>query len=331
MAQLPIDMRGSNPRKGDAKGIQVECVLMEERTLLPGQSLSLPVKVSQRVAIGQSLMASTSNIEGIAIGLEGAATCPGDGTDKAFVYAHNVTEYGIDLPAQQPIAHGEVLGGHLYATVDGNSGDITHVEDGHPATRKHKFSSFKWLPLHRIKVIILFCGIGGVERGLRQAWDKFGLSFQVVLAIDCDEKVIKIHQETFPDIPVVQHRLGVSYEKTERVIAKYVPREEWWKTYWHASPSCVEGSTANILHQDVKRFSKLTKWVVILLRRARPGMWTLEQIPRIRRYIERMTPFVEVLQMRDYIASTADRKRLIAAKRPLKLDKLTEKEYRKKL
>ena len=56
----------------------------------------------------------------------------------------------------------------------------------------------------------------------------------------------------------------------------------------------------------------------------------MEQIPVIARYVMLETPYAEVLNMREFTAQTSDRKRLIASKRDLKLQKLSAEEYKEK-
>ncbi|EGB04300.1 hypothetical protein AURANDRAFT_67346 [Aureococcus anophagefferens] len=179
-------------------------------------------------------------------------------------------------------------------------------------------------------VTVFYSGIGGFDKGLQRAWEKHGAAFKVVLAIDNCELSNEIHQNTFPGVTVVNHILGKSFKTTMDLISEYVPREQWSSMYWHASPSCIEGSTANMQKRNVKEFVKLTLWTLSLMRQCRPGMWTLEQIPVIARYVMLETPYAEVLNMREFTAQTSDRKRLIASKRDLKLQKLSAEEYKEK-
>ena len=58
--------------------------------------------------------------------------------------------------------------------------------------------------------------------GIKDAFEQYGTSFRVVLAIDNDERTIDVHRLTFPNILVVKHRLGESYQKTIGVISRYV-------------------------------------------------------------------------------------------------------------
>ncbi|EGB02299.1 hypothetical protein AURANDRAFT_69008, partial [Aureococcus anophagefferens] len=124
--------------------------------------------------------------------------------------------------------------------------------------------------------------------------------------------------------------VSTSMKATMDLISEYIPREQWSSMYWHASPSCIEGSTANMQKRNVKEFVKLTLWTLSLMKQCRPGMWTLEQIPVIARYVMLETPYAEVLNMREFTAQTSDRKRLIASKRDLKLQKLSAEEYKEK-
>lgn len=211
--------------------------------LAPGQEISLRVDIGQPLAKTQILQAIKSEIAQVDCCTESAYVCTGDGSNQAMVAMLNTSQTGLRLSRGAPVCWAEVVDGCIHATADQETGELTHVDDplandfDLPPVPEHRFSRLEWLPMCSIKVVILFSGIGGVEMGLREAQTKYGLSFRVVLAIDINDQANGIHRETFPDTPVVKHKLGVSYDATLKVIEKYLPREEWWLSYWHASPS----------------------------------------------------------------------------------------------
>ena len=100
--------------------------------------------------------------------------------------------------------------------------------------------------------------------GLKKAQDLYGVASRVVLTIDNSEEANEVYQKTFPGVAVVQHKLGVAFADTRKVIAKYGPESEWKSMYWHCSPSCVEGSTVNILQRNMTECCRLTKWIIVL-------------------------------------------------------------------
>ena len=142
--------------------------------------------------------------------------------------------------------------------------------------------------------------------GLQAAWEKYGAAFKVVLAIDNCELSNRIHRDTFPGVVTVKHELGKSWKATMNLIRVYVPEERWPSMYWHSSPSCLQGSTANMKGKNMKEFVKLTKWTLSLMKKCKPGMWTMEQIPVIFRYVALETPHAEVMNMREFTAQTLD-------------------------
>ncbi|EGB04303.1 hypothetical protein AURANDRAFT_67350, partial [Aureococcus anophagefferens] len=246
----------------------------------------------------------------------------GDGTRHGQTYVKNTHQnLPIRIERGQELGETNVISGVVTGSADSRTGEVFHLDDDatkqvaeRASSVEHKFSKLKWLPLTFIQVIVFYSGIGGFDKGLQRAWEKHGAAFKVVLAIDNCELSNEIHRNTFPGVTVVNHILGKSFKATMDLISEYIPREQWSSMYWHASPSCIEGSTANMQKRNVKEFVKLTLWTLSLMKQCRPGMWTLEQIPVIARYVMLETPYAEVLNMREFTAQTSDRKRLIASK-----------------
>ena len=75
-----------------------------------------------------------------------------------------------------------------------------------------------------------------------------------------------------------------------------------------------------------------SRWVIELIRRAKPGRWTLEQIPRIVRYIERLVKpgCASIVDFQKLAALSSLRRRFVASDRKLKLEHMEPREYAKK-
>jgi transposase InsO family protein len=277
--------------------------------------------------------------------------CSGDGTSKGLVYVKSESSAGIQIAAGQELGSADVIGGALRGNASSASGELVDVDDylnsgtgmltavdDDQAARamaqvtkiEHKFAKLEWLPLTYISTAIFFSGIGGFDIGLQMAFELYGASFKIRLAVDNDEEANGVHERTFPGVLVVKHTLGVSYKKTQDMIAKYVPREEWKHMYWHGSPSCVDGSTVNLLRRDMRKCCKLTEWTVRLFTKCRPRLWTLEQIRPLYKYLSLYTPYVFKVNMREFTGQTSDRWRAIGSSRDLKMQKLGDDEYRKR-
>jgi len=324
----------------------VSCHIVAVSDIRPNEELIVEVKTNGAIEQNVYLDQFVTEIVGIEVGAGNGYVCRGDGTDTAIVHIRNNTEAGIRIEPGTRLATCQVVEGAREATADGMTFEITEIAAASAAgaavektakqlyeQKEHKFFKLKWLPIRVIPVVVYFSGIGGFDMGIKRAWELYGTAFRVALAIDYDEKQVVngIYEKTFPSVMVVKHKLGVSFKRTLDLVAKYVPRDTWWLTYWHASPSCLEGSSANFNKQNFREFIRNTKWILQLFQQAKPGRWTMEQIARAARYVTRLTPYARVVNMRLYNAQTSNRSRLIASKRNLQhLEPLTAKEYNSK-
>ena len=227
---------------------------------------------------------------------EGAVpfACSGDGSPTVVIRIKNVTDNGIRIDKKNIIGQGKVIRDAVHATADPCTMELMRVKEKDPEEREveeegvekvHVFNRSNWLQLYYQKVLILFGGPGGVERGLKQAQDAYGLAFTVVLVVERDIEMATISRKAFPGVPVVQHKLGVSHAKTLDVIRRYVPEDIWYLLYVHSSPSCVDGSAMNLLNKNMAEFVRLTRWTTTLMHMMSPGRWTLENVPRVKSYL----------------------------------------------
>jgi hypothetical protein len=257
-------------------------------------------------------------------GPSGEAQCAyrGDGTRFVSLMVKNTAGAPVVIGEGDLVGVGSTVAGSVDAAFDGNA-----LQVDRPAPR-HRFDRLEWLPVTYVEVVIFYCGIGGFEAGLAWANRSYGTSFRVVLGLDNDQVSIGIHQRTH-GVKVINYTLGGGFEAALDMVAKYNPRGKWARQYFHASPSCKEGSTANLRGRDLGQCVRMTKWSADLMMRAQVGFWTLEQVPGVYRFLQGHVPWVRVLEFREYTGLTAGRKRVIAASAPLDLVALTPSEMEK--
>jgi DNA (cytosine-5)-methyltransferase 1 len=122
-------------------------------------------------------------------------------------------------------------------------------------------------------VVDLFCGLGGMSEGCRQA------GHAVVLAVDHDEALLRMHAQNHADCHHVLATLGPDTE--ERLVAEVrraIPEGRAW--HLHASPPCTAISTIRSAtrSRDVAEGMRLVMWYVALALRLRPSSWSMEQV-----------------------------------------------------
>ena len=202
-----------------------------------------------------------------------------------------MTDNGIRIDKKNIVGQGKVIRDAVHATADPCTMELMRNKEKDPEEREvreegvekvHVFNNLTWLPLYVQKVIILFGGPGGVERGLKQAQDAYGLTFKVVLIVEMDIEMATISGNAFPGVLVVQHKLGVSHTKSLEMIRQHVPEDIWYLVYIHSSPACVDGSSMNLLNKNVQEFVRLNRWTVALMNMMNPGRWTLENVSRMK-------------------------------------------------
>ena len=143
------------------------------------------------------------------------------------------------------------------------------------------------------------------------------------MAIDTSETANAVHRLTFekrfPKCVVVNHTITSEPDKTLECIEKYFPRDLWRNSWWHASPSCKKGSTANFNRQELDLCRKGTMDAYRVFKAADPAQFTIEQISRVMKHIE--LPNAVRIQLEEHCQLRQNRSRMIASKKPLKLVK----------
>lgn len=119
----------------------------------------------------------------------------------------------------------------------------------------------------------LFCGAGGWSCGAEQA------GHRVVLGVDFDKEILKIHRRNFPDARHCVMKLGKDCEeRLVSLIHECVPEGARWCL--HGSPPCQTLSTMQNVRGDGERRSvgmDLVTWFLALVMRLKPTYWSLEQ------------------------------------------------------
>ena len=112
-----------------------------------------------------------------------------------------------------------------------------------------------------MRVVDVFCGIGGFSEGARQA------GHQVVMAIDSDEGALATHRANHPDCNHVLATLPGGLPP--------LPRD----AHWHASPPCQAVSQANrrVRQEQREDAISLVEWFLSLVESRRPKSWSMEQ------------------------------------------------------
>ena len=64
------------------------------------------------------------------------------------------------------------------------------------------------------------------------------------VSIEGKASTVQAHKLNNPHVPCHQ-MVMVNHEEVLRVVEGYLPRDVWGKSWWHASPSCKAGSSAN--------------------------------------------------------------------------------------
>ena len=125
----------------------------------------------------------------------------------------------------------------------------------------------------RVRVVDLFCGIGGWSEGSRQAGSR------VTLAVDCNTSLLQIHARNHAGCQHMRMELG---PKTEERLVEQIHRRipEGCKWHLHASPPCTAISTirSSTRTRDVHEGMRLVLWYIALVLRLRPTTWSMEEV-----------------------------------------------------
>src|SRR3989338_9614250 len=111
-------------------------------------------------------------------------------------------------------------------------------------------------------VVDLFCGCGGVSTGASRAGHK------VVLAVDCWDTALEVHELNYPDTVHINYTLGGDLRACKALIMKHLPRGARW--HLHGSPPCQKLSIANRTKGDVDGGMDLVEWYLQLVKACNP-------------------------------------------------------------
>ena len=172
-------------------------------------------------------------------------------------------------------------------------------------------------------VVILRSGIGVLDYGIHLCNEHLGSTWELRVAIGTSETANAVHRLTFEKMfskcVVVNHTVTSEPDKTLECIEKCFPRDLWRNSWWHASPSCKKGSTANFNRQELDLCRKGTMDAYRVFKAADPAQFTIEQISRVMKHIE--LPNAVRIQLEEHCQLRQNRSRMIASKKPLKLVK----------
>lgn len=125
----------------------------------------------------------------------------------------------------------------------------------------------------RVLVVDLFCGIGGWSEGSRQAGKR------VVLAVDYDEALLRIHAKNHPACTHLRMELGAkTEERLVEQINRCIPQGRAW--HLHASPPCTAISTMRgaTRTRDVEEGMRLVLWYIGTVLKLKPTTWSMEEV-----------------------------------------------------
>lgn len=165
-------------------------------------------------------------------------------------------------------------------------------------------------------IIDLFCGSGGVTTGFTKA------GFTCLLAIDCWEKALKVHEKNHPNSLHLLKKLGdendeesLNHDKLLELINNVITKnEKASKVHIHASPPCQNLSSINTNRTNCL---KMTRWILDFFMNIIPKSWTwtIEQVshPLVKSLLaDQDNVFSKTIDMSLYGVSQ-NRKRMIAS------------------
>lgn len=115
----------------------------------------------------------------------------------------------------------------------------------------------------------LFAGGGGYTAGAAQAGAK------VVLAVEADKDIARVHAANFPDHEVRVQTLGENSDALAAELASH-GRE---RLLLHGSPPCVRLSQVNQTNRSAEEGLRLVEWYLDLVERVQPRCFSMEQVP----------------------------------------------------
>ena len=124
-----------------------------------------------------------------------------------------------------------------------------------------------------VYVVDLFAGIGGWSEGARQS------GHAVVLAVDCDERKLRIHMKNHPECAHMVMWCGPDTEEAlVAKIGKLVPQDAKW--HLHGSPPChtISSMRNSSYTRDPNSGLSAVIWYLTLVQRLKPNTWSMEEV-----------------------------------------------------
>ena len=190
----------------------IQCKLAESVELCANEEKIVNVIAGKLIGIDE-MVEVQSEVAGLSINEQNADFAygsVGDGSDSIVMMVRNELNCGIQLDPGTVVASGTLVKGittgrancsTMEIIPDVGTADETSVSD-------HKFAKLLWLPITVTHVIVYCHGIGRFDMGIQMSQDKYGLAFEIDLAIDNDPLMGEIYSGTFKGVTTVQHTLA---------------------------------------------------------------------------------------------------------------------------
>jgi len=144
-----------------------------------------------------------------------------------------------------------------------------------------------------VKIIDIFSGAGGASTGFAMGGAK------VALSIECDPKMMAIHQANHPKTKHVLMRVGGDVKTFASEIRAFLRHNLGANETWHLhqSPPCQTFSKVNQI-SGIKQIgaderTNLTLWSLDLVEALSPPSWTIEQVPTALKHIHTQRPWTK--------------------------------------
>ena len=144
-----------------------------------------------------------------------------------------------------------------------------------------------------VKIIDIFSGAGGASTGFTMGGAK------VALSIECDPKMMAIHQANHPETKHVLMRVGGDVKTFANEIRAFLRKNLGANETWHLhqSPPCQTFSKVNqisgIKQVGADERTNLTLWSLDLVEALAPPSWTIEQVPTALKHIHTRRPWTK--------------------------------------
>ncbi len=132
--------------------------------------------------------------------------------------------------------------------------------------------NIKKAKMKNIKVIDLFCGMGGFSEGAKLS------GCDVIVAVDFSEIALQVHELNHPETIHLHLKLGEeSPSQTWRMLEKYLKRKKTDHLHIHGSPPCQNLSAANP-YKKLSEGMHLVNWYLELVKVSQCDSWSIEQV-----------------------------------------------------